>query len=86
MSRFQKLSQVLWHCQYHIVWTPTAFLGFAMSLRPVWAWRGGCRRPGTVTEKGCTRRAKGRMRRNQGQGVMGTKINWSLTLWINELT
>jgi putative transposase len=22
MSRFEKLSQVLWHCQYHIVWTP----------------------------------------------------------------
>jgi len=22
MSRFEKLSHVLWHCQYHIVWTP----------------------------------------------------------------
>ena len=22
MSRFQKLSHVLWHCQYHIVWVP----------------------------------------------------------------
>jgi putative transposase len=22
MSRFQKLSQTLWHCQYHIVWAP----------------------------------------------------------------
>ena len=22
MSRFQKLSHVLWHCQYHIIWTP----------------------------------------------------------------
>ena len=22
MSRFDKLSHVLWHCQYHIVWTP----------------------------------------------------------------
>ncbi|KAA6118154.1 IS200/IS605 family transposase, partial [Candidatus Pantoea gossypiicola] len=22
MSRFQKASHVLWHCQYHIVWTP----------------------------------------------------------------
>ena len=22
MSRFQKLSHVLWHCQYHLVWTP----------------------------------------------------------------
>ena len=22
MSRFRKLSQVLGHCQYHIVWTP----------------------------------------------------------------
>ena len=22
MSRFQKLSHVLWHCQYHNVWVP----------------------------------------------------------------
>ena len=22
MSRFRKLSQALWHCQYHLVWTP----------------------------------------------------------------
>ena len=22
MSRFSKLSQTLWHCQYHIVWAP----------------------------------------------------------------
>ncbi len=22
MSRFNKLSQTIWHCQYHIVWTP----------------------------------------------------------------
>ena len=22
MSRFQKLSQAIWHCQYHIVWVP----------------------------------------------------------------
>ena len=22
MSRFRKLSQARWHCQYHIVWTP----------------------------------------------------------------
>ncbi|MBH2870111.1 IS200/IS605 family transposase, partial [Serratia marcescens] len=22
MSRFQRASHVLWHCQYHIVWTP----------------------------------------------------------------
>jgi len=22
MSRFGKLSQTIWHCQYHIVWTP----------------------------------------------------------------
>ena len=22
MSRFNKLSQTLWHCQYHIVWCP----------------------------------------------------------------
>lgn len=22
MSRFKKLSHTLWHCQYHVVWTP----------------------------------------------------------------
>lgn len=22
MSRFRKLSQTMWHCQYHIVWVP----------------------------------------------------------------
>ncbi len=22
MSRFRKISHVIWHCQYHIVWTP----------------------------------------------------------------
>ena len=22
MSRFRKLSHTIWHCQYHIVWTP----------------------------------------------------------------
>ena len=22
MSRFRKLSQTIWHCQYHIVWCP----------------------------------------------------------------
>ena len=22
MSRFRKLSQAIWHCQYHIAWTP----------------------------------------------------------------
>ena len=22
MSRFQKLSHVLWHCQYHLIWCP----------------------------------------------------------------
>ena len=22
MSRFRKLSQTLWHCQYHVLWTP----------------------------------------------------------------
>ena len=22
MSRFKKLSHTLWHCQYHMVWTP----------------------------------------------------------------
>jgi putative transposase len=22
MSRFRKLSQTLWHCQYHIIWVP----------------------------------------------------------------
>ena len=22
MSRFRKLSHTIWHCQYHLVWTP----------------------------------------------------------------
>ena len=22
MSRFRKLSQIIWHCQYHIIWVP----------------------------------------------------------------
>ena len=22
MSRFKKLSHTIWHCQYHLVWTP----------------------------------------------------------------
>jgi putative transposase len=22
MSRFKRLSQTLWHCQYHVVWVP----------------------------------------------------------------
>jgi REP-associated tyrosine transposase len=22
MSRFRKLSHAIWHCQYHVVWTP----------------------------------------------------------------
>ena len=22
MSRFYKLSQTIWHCQYHIIWVP----------------------------------------------------------------
>ncbi|QII12082.1 hypothetical protein KsCSTR_27030 [Candidatus Kuenenia stuttgartiensis] len=22
MSRFRKLSHTIWHCQYHILWTP----------------------------------------------------------------
>ena len=22
MSRFRRLSQTIWHCQYHILWTP----------------------------------------------------------------
>jgi len=22
MSRFRKLSQTIWHCQYYIIWTP----------------------------------------------------------------
>jgi putative transposase len=22
MSRFRKLSQTVWHCQFHIVWVP----------------------------------------------------------------
>ena len=25
MSRFRKLSQTIWHCQYHIVWVPISY-------------------------------------------------------------
>ena len=27
MSRFRKLSHAIWHCQYHILWTPKYRLG-----------------------------------------------------------
>ena len=50
MSRFSKLSHVLWHCQYHIVWVPkyryrvlTGDVGFeVMKTVRVFAERLGC--------------------------------------------
>ena len=50
MSRFSKLSHVLWHCQYHIVWVPkyryrvlTGKVGFeVMKTVRVFAERLGC--------------------------------------------
>ena len=50
MSRFSKLSHVLWHCQYHIVWVPkyryrvlTGKVGFEASKTiRVYAERLGC--------------------------------------------
>ena len=50
MSRFSKLSHVLWHCQYHIVWVPkyryrvlTGEVGFeVMKTVRVFAKRLGC--------------------------------------------
>ena len=50
MSRFEKLSHVLWHCQYHIVWVPkyryrvlTGEVGFeVMKTVRVFAERLGC--------------------------------------------
>jgi len=50
MSRFNKLSHVLWHCQYHIVWVPkyryrvlTGKVGFEVSKTVrVYAERLGC--------------------------------------------
>jgi len=50
MSRFNKLSHVLWHCQYHIVWVPkyryrvlTGKVGFEVSKTiRVYAERLGC--------------------------------------------
>ena len=50
MSRFSKLSHVLWHCQYHIVWVPkyryrvlTGEVGFeVMKTVRVFAERLGC--------------------------------------------
>ena len=50
MSRFNKLSHVIWHCQYHIVWVPkyryhvlTGRVGFEVgkSIR-IYAERLGC--------------------------------------------
>jgi len=37
MSRFNKLSHVLWHCQYHIIWIPKylTLIGLEFSLSPV---------------------------------------------------
>ena len=51
MSRFSKLSHVLWHCQYHIVWVPkyryrvlTGDVGFeVMKTVRVFAERLGCK-------------------------------------------
>jgi len=50
MSRFSKLSHVLWHCQYHIVWVPkyryrvlTGKVGFEISKTiRVYAEKLGC--------------------------------------------
>jgi len=50
MSRFSKLSHVLWHCQYHIVWVPkyryrvlTGEIGFEVTKTVrVFAERLGC--------------------------------------------
>ena len=50
MSRFSKLSHVLWHCQYHIVWVPkyryrllTGRIGFEVSKTiRIYAERLGC--------------------------------------------
>ena len=50
MSRFSKLSHVLWHCQYHIVWVPkyryrvlTGKVGFEVSKTiRLYAERLGC--------------------------------------------
>ena len=50
MSRFNKLSHVLWHCQYHIVWVPkyryrvlTGKVGFEVSKTiRVYAEKLGC--------------------------------------------
>ncbi len=50
MSRFSKLSHVLWHCQYHIIWVPkyryrvlTGDVGFqVMKTVRVFAERLGC--------------------------------------------
>jgi len=50
MSRFSKLTHVLWHCQYHIVWVPkyryrvlTGKVGFEASKTiRVYAERLGC--------------------------------------------
>ena len=35
MSRFRKLSPAVWHCQYHLVWTPK--YRFRMLTGEFWA-------------------------------------------------
>ena len=44
MSRFSKLSHVIWHCQYHIVWVPKyryRVLNGKVGFEVIWA-KGYC--------------------------------------------
>ncbi len=51
MSRFEKLTHVLWHCQYHIVWVPKyrfrvlkgAIAGEVFNCVQVYSSRLGCK-------------------------------------------
>ena len=50
MSRFQKLSQTIWHCQYHIVWVPK--YRFRILIGEIAAEVGNCVRAFSE-QKGC---------------------------------
>lgn len=59
MSRFEKLSHVLWHCQYHIVWVPkyryrvlTGRIADEVKLRAITVNDGQVFKLNDVTKKG----------------------------------
>ena len=51
MSRFQKLTQTIWHCQYHIIWVPK--YRFRILIGEIATEVGNCVRVFSE-QKGCT--------------------------------